>query len=74
MYKRIPFLLMMLLVAGSMVTAQEDMTWVIETIGEGIKPAIAADSNGFAHIAFLNEDIMGGVYYATNTSENDRPS
>jgi hypothetical protein len=40
--------------------------WTKEVVGEGIKPALALDANGSAHLAFLTEADHGVVFYATN--------
>jgi hypothetical protein len=65
-------MLLVLLVVGlvpGVVSAQDgELVWTFEEIGDGIKPALAIDGDGVAHVAYLNEDIMGGTYYATNAS------
>jgi hypothetical protein len=43
-----------------------ELTWNKEQVGEGIKPALAVDSDGNAHLAFLTEGDHGGVFYANN--------
>jgi hypothetical protein len=45
---------------------QLDLSWELTQIDEGIKPAFDLDANGNAHIAYLTEEEMGGVFYATN--------
>ncbi len=44
------------------------LTWAIQEIGEGIKPAFALDHNGVVHTAFLTEEDHGAVFYASNAS------
>lgn len=41
--------------------------WMVETIGTGIKPALAVGPDGGVAIAYLTEAIEGGVFYATET-------
>lgn len=51
-------------------------SWVAEKLSNfpryfyHIKPALTLDANGFAHIAYANQDIgtVGGTYYLTNSS------
>ena len=43
-------------------------SWTFERIGTGIKPAIAVDAAGAAHVSFLREAIPASTYYATNQS------
>ena len=62
-------LLITVLSSGVALTgAQEDSTWTFETIGSGIKPAIAVDADDAPHVAWLTEDIPGNTFYATNAS------
>jgi hypothetical protein len=44
------------------------LTWQMEEIGEGIKPAFALDQGGVVHVAFLLEGDHGHVYYSHNAS------
>jgi hypothetical protein len=46
--------------------ATSALTWTTEVVGEGIKPALAIDADGNAHLAFLTESDHGTVFYATN--------
>ena len=48
--------------------AAAEMEWSFETIGRGIKPALAIDAGDTPHVAFLTEEMRGGVFYATNKS------
>jgi hypothetical protein len=62
-------LLLTILSSGVMFTdAQSELTWTFETIGGGIKPAIAVDSNDVPHVAWLTEADPGNTFYATNAS------
>lgn len=45
-----------------------NLSWNLTNIGEGIKPAFALDSSDNAHVAYLTEESVGGVFYATNAS------
>jgi hypothetical protein len=45
-----------------------NLSWNLTQIGEGIKPAFALDSSDKAHVAYLTEEDMGGVFYATNAA------
>lgn len=45
-----------------------DLSWNLVQIDEGIKPAFDLDANGNAHLAYLTEEEMGGIFYATNSS------
>jgi hypothetical protein len=42
--------------------------WEVQQVGEGIKPTLALDGEGRAHVAFLVEDEHGKVSYASNAS------
>ncbi|MFV2045701.1 MAG: hypothetical protein ACC700_21045 [Anaerolineales bacterium] len=42
------------------------LTWEVQEVGEGIKPAFAIDEQGVAHVAFLTEADMGALFYAQN--------
>ena len=42
------------------------LTWAVQEVGEGIKPAFAIDDEGVAHVAFLTEADHGGLFYAHN--------
>ena len=42
--------------------------WTFETIGRGIKPALAIDGRDTPHVAFLTELMEGAVFHATNGS------
>jgi hypothetical protein len=46
-------------------SSQTALNWTFETVDEGIKPALALDGNDIPHLAYLQEDIMGGTFYAT---------
>jgi hypothetical protein len=48
--------------------AAAEMEWSFETIGRGIKPALALDASGTPHVTFLTEEMRGAVFYATNQS------
>lgn len=45
---------------------EEALVWTKTPVGEGIKPALAIDAAGNAHLAFLTEADHGTVFYATN--------
>ena len=45
-----------------------DLSWNLVQIGEGIKPAFGLDAAGNAHITYLTEEEVGGLFYATNAS------
>lgn len=47
---------------------QAQSAWRFEAIGIGIKPALAIDGQGVAHVSFLREAIPAATYYATNKS------
>jgi hypothetical protein len=62
-------LLLIVLSSGVMFTdAQSELTWTFETVGGGIKPAIALDGDGGLHVAFLTEAIPGALFFATRES------
>ena len=42
------------------------LTWEVQEVGEGIKPAFAIDEEGVAHVAFLTEADHGALFYAHN--------
>jgi len=46
------------------------LTWEMQEVGEGIKPAFAIDGQGVAHVAFLTEADMGALFYAQNSGGN----
>ncbi len=70
------FLIFIMLVSLSMVVSGQDLEWDTVVIGEGIKPALAIDGNDVVHVAYIAEDLMGGVFYTTNAVgwETDRVS
>ena len=52
---------------GTSVQIEEgSLTWELQEVGEGIKPAFAVDEDGVAHVAFLTEADHGGLFYAHN--------
>ena len=42
------------------------LTWDVQEVGEGIKPALSVDDEGIAHVAFLTEADHGRLFYANN--------
>lgn len=44
------------------------LSWELVQIDEGIKPAFDLDADGQAHVAYIAEEEMGGVFYATNSN------
>ncbi len=40
-------------------------SWTTERVGAGIKPALAIDAADTVHIAYLTEQMTGGVFYST---------
>ncbi|HLA43466.1 MAG TPA: hypothetical protein VJZ27_08535 [Aggregatilineales bacterium] len=44
--------------------AQESLSWTMQIIDTGIKPAIALDASDTPHIAYIREAMMGAVLYA----------
>ena len=58
-----------MLVAGAAVALPASgAEWTFETIGRGIKPALALDASGTPHVAYLTELMEGAVFHATNGS------
>ena len=55
-----------LIVGGVLALPASGAEWTFEKIGRGIKPALAIDGNGAAHVAFLTELMEGAVFHATN--------
>ena len=43
---------------------QESLSWTMQIIDTGIKPAIALDASDTPHIAYIREAMMGAVLYA----------
>ncbi|MFQ5922157.1 MAG: hypothetical protein ACE5M4_04880, partial [Anaerolineales bacterium] len=52
--------------AASIQIGDSSLTWEVQEVGEGIKPAFAIDDEGVAHVAFLTEADHGGLFYAHN--------
>ena len=61
-------ILIALIFGVGLVAAQDGSAWTTEIVGEGIKPAIAVDARGAAHLAYLIEDFGGNLFYNTNAS------
>jgi hypothetical protein len=38
--------------------------WSFHDVGDGIKPAVAVDTNNIAHVSFLTENLAGAVFHA----------
>ena len=58
-----------MLVAGAAVALPASgAEWTFETIGRGIKPALALDASATSHVAYLTELMEGAVFHATNGS------
>lgn len=55
-----------IIAAPSIQIGEISLTWEVQEVGEGIKPAFAIDEEGVAHVAFLTEADHGGLFYAQN--------
>lgn len=64
--RRLLGLVLLIVVSMGPVTAQDG--WTSEVIGQGIKPSIAVDASGAAHVAYLVADFGGELVYSTNVS------
>jgi hypothetical protein len=62
------FLLALFLLANLVVVAQDRREWQRTELGNGIKPAIAIDSDDVIHVAYITEERMGAVFYVTDES------
>ena len=47
---------------------QLNLDWTTQSVGSGIKPAVAVDADGVVHVAFLTEADHGALFYASNES------
>lgn len=54
------------LALGFIAPAVAQDAWTFTELGVGIKPALAIDPDGAAHVSFLTEAIEGAAFYATN--------
>ncbi|MEE9215869.1 MAG: hypothetical protein V3U32_00395 [Anaerolineales bacterium] len=54
--------------ASSIQIGELSLTWEVQEIGEGIKPAFGVDDDGIAHVTFLTEADHGGLFYANNAN------
>ncbi len=55
-----------IIAAPSIQIGDISLTWEVQEVGEGIKPAFAIDEEGVAHVAFLTEADHGALFYAHN--------
>lgn len=56
----------MVIAAPSIQIGEISLTWEVQEVGEGIKPAFAMDAEGVAHVTFLTEADHGALFYAQN--------
>ncbi|MCH8340431.1 MAG: hypothetical protein IIA51_02615 [Chloroflexi bacterium] len=56
----------MVIAAPSIQIGEISLTWEVQEVGEGIKPAFAMDAEGVAHVTFLTEADRGALFYAQN--------
>ncbi|MFT6716526.1 MAG: hypothetical protein ACJA0Q_001168 [Saprospiraceae bacterium] len=58
--KTVSFFIAVLLIVNQSVASD----WGFKDVGEGIKPAVAVDSNNVPHVSFVIESGTGGVFHA----------